>query len=114
VGGLVPVAHVAEYPARVRDSVSAVAQQLDKIAVPPGEAIVQFERFAGTLCGARGACQSGRMNQVALPFSGGSATGLSGTDAWLRAAAGDGNQRTGSDIVPVANNPLRTESLKGH
>jgi hypothetical protein len=82
VGGLVPVAHVAEYPARVRDSVSAVAQQLDKIAVPPGEAIVQFERFAGTLCGARGACQSGRMNQVALPFSGGSATGLSATDAW--------------------------------
>src|SRR6516225_2750952 len=30
---------------------------------------------------------------MALPFSGGSATGLSATDAWRRAAVGDGGQR---------------------
>ena len=66
----------------MRDGISAVAQQLNEIAVPGGSAIVQFERFAGALCGAHGTFQSGRMDHVALPFTGGSAIGLSATDAW--------------------------------
>src|SRR6516165_2848994 len=37
---------------------------------------------------------------MALPFSGGSAIGLSATDAWRRAAVGDGRQRNTANGVP--------------
>src|SRR5215831_13646202 len=37
---------------------------------------------------------------MALPFSGGSAIGLSATDAWRRAAVGDGRQRDTANGVP--------------
>ena len=53
VGGLGPVAHFAEYPARVRDGIPAVAQQLHKVAVPALGDCLSREKCGRTLQCAR-------------------------------------------------------------
>jgi hypothetical protein len=47
-----PPAYLTEQLTRARDDVSAVAQQLQKIVVPPDEVIVQLHKFAVAFCGA--------------------------------------------------------------
>jgi len=48
------------------------------------------------------------------PWSGGSATGLSATGAWGKAAAGDRDQRTRSNWIPIAIYRLRAGKFETH
>src|SRR5262245_422552 len=49
---------------------------------------------------------------MALPFPGGSATGLSATDAWRRAAVGDAGQRNTANDVPGKLGQLISSNLR--